>query len=162
MLYKHLITNELISESTVFLEPCNGTGAISSVLEQKNHNVIKRDLYTMEEKHDFFVSDLPTMFDIIITNPPYCLKHEFLQRCLDIGKPFCLLVPIQQLSCTRALKMVGSSKLHILMLCPRPSFIDKNGVNLAMTPTCWVIGNFLEFELFPTHQFFMYSTKEYK
>ena len=36
----------------------------------------------------------PVQFDCIITNPPFSLKQEFLQRCYELGKPFALLLPL--------------------------------------------------------------------
>ena len=33
-------------------------------------------------------------FDMIITNPPYSLKDEFIKKCYEWNKPFCLLLPI--------------------------------------------------------------------
>ena len=34
---------------------------------------------------------------MIITNPPYSLKDEFIKKCYEWKKPFCLLLPITAL-----------------------------------------------------------------
>lgn len=36
-------------------------------------------------------------FDLIVTNPPYSLKDEFLARAYFIGKPFAMLLPVDAL-----------------------------------------------------------------
>jgi len=36
-------------------------------------------------------------YDCIITNPPYSLKYEFLERCYKLRKPFALLMPLTAL-----------------------------------------------------------------
>ena len=46
---------------------------------------------------DFFKGE-PPKWDIIISNPPYKNKRKFIERCLDLGKPFALLLPITVLN----------------------------------------------------------------
>lgn len=36
-------------------------------------------------------------FDVVVTNPPYQHKDEFLHRCYETAKPFALLLPITAL-----------------------------------------------------------------
>lgn len=36
-------------------------------------------------------------FDVIVTNPPYSIKDKFIARCLEIGKPWALLMPVTAL-----------------------------------------------------------------
>lgn len=47
----------------------------------------------IDEGKDFFTYE-PEEWDIIISNPPYKNKRKFIERCLDLGKPFALLLPI--------------------------------------------------------------------
>lgn len=44
---------------------------------------------------DFFslAADPPFKYDAIISNPPYTLKREILEKCGRLGKPFALLMP---------------------------------------------------------------------
>lgn len=46
---------------------------------------------------DFFTSE-PDNWDVIIGNPPYKGKRAFWERCLDLKKPFALLLPLNILS----------------------------------------------------------------
>lgn len=47
----------------------------------------------LENGVDFFNCEIP-LCDYIISNPPYSLKTEVLQRLFDIGKPFAMLVGV--------------------------------------------------------------------
>ena len=43
-----------------------------------------------------FIEDVPDFFnfvDMIIMNPPFSLKKQFYQKCLEYKKPFALLIP---------------------------------------------------------------------
>ena len=46
---------------------------------------------------DFFEYE-PENWDVIISNPPYTNKRRYWERCLDLGKPFALLLPVNILS----------------------------------------------------------------
>lgn len=46
---------------------------------------------------DFFSYE-PEEWDVIISNPPYTNKRRYWERCLALGKPFALLLPINILS----------------------------------------------------------------
>ncbi len=80
-------------------ECCNGYGAISGRLKEKGFRVIVSD------KEKDALTYQPKNWDILITNPPYSLKTEFLGRCRDLGKPFALLMPSD---------LVGVKKVEIL------------------------------------------------
>ena len=55
-------------QSKVFFEPCHGNGAMTDFAEAMGIEVIRRDLYTLPEKHDFLTSPQPD-YDILFTNP---------------------------------------------------------------------------------------------
>ena len=46
---------------------------------------------------DFFTYE-PEQWDVIISNPPYKGKRAFWERCLALGKPFALLLPVHILN----------------------------------------------------------------
>lgn len=73
---------------------------ISTVLTEYGFDVISTDLKSSNPKvgnWNFFDADIThryiNSFDCIITNPPFSLKREFFNRCIEIGKPFALLIP---------------------------------------------------------------------
>jgi hypothetical protein len=51
----------------------------------------------IDNGQDFFSYE-PEQWDVLISNPPYHNKRQFFQRCLDLNKPFALLLPINILS----------------------------------------------------------------
>ena len=65
-------------------------------------NVLSENGFKVEHSHisegqDFFSYE-PKKWDVIISNPPYKNKRLFWERCLDLGKPFALLLPLNILS----------------------------------------------------------------
>ena len=55
-------------------------------------------VYSHIEYGQDFLEYMPNQFDVIISNPPYKNKRVFWERCLDLEKPFALLLPLNILS----------------------------------------------------------------
>ena len=84
-----------ISKRWTVWEPTDTTGKsrITAVLRKHGCKVKS----TGKTKFDF-LKDTPSFeFDCIITNPPYSLKDEFIERCDMFGKPRALLMPLTAL-----------------------------------------------------------------
>src|ERR1035437_2442286 len=64
------------------------------VLQENGFKVIFSHLSTGQD----FLTYEPEQWDIIISNPPYKNKRVFWERCLDLKKPFALLLPLNILS----------------------------------------------------------------
>jgi hypothetical protein len=75
------------------------------VLKENGFNVVRSHI---EDKIDIGCSGLyinkdfftyePEKWDVIISNPPYKNKRAYWERCLDLKKPFALLLPLNILS----------------------------------------------------------------
>jgi hypothetical protein len=68
------------------LEPACGNGSMSKVLEKYGYDVTSQDLHNRgygEAGVDFLQTD--KKFDNIVTNPPYNMAAEFLEKALDIA-----------------------------------------------------------------------------
>lgn len=66
-------------------EPCSWAGAISKVLEKKWYNVYSQDIRTDkwvygEKGIDFLALNDEIEYDCIITNPPYFIAQEFIEK----------------------------------------------------------------------------------
>ena len=119
-LLKYLPKNKIIWECTDF-----GSSNITKLLKQHDYKVIS----THKDNFDF-LTDIPNFdFDIIITNPPYSLKNEFLKKCYEYDKPFCLLLPLTSLEGIERGKMFREKGIDVLVLDRRCDFIDNKKSN---------------------------------
>jgi hypothetical protein len=58
-------------------------------LKDLGYNIIHQD-------RDFFTSQ-PDDYDLIVDNPPFSKKKDILRRCLELDKPFILIMPTSTL-----------------------------------------------------------------
>lgn len=70
-------------------EPCRGYGAIQDYLTAQGHDVIGTDITSGVDA----LTTQADNWDIAVTNPPWSLKGEFLERFYTLGKPFAFLLP---------------------------------------------------------------------
>ena len=80
-------------KSGVVWEPAAGNCAISVVLHERftHHTIINTDIkqrdIPLDREQDFLLSDLPSYIPSnvdIITNPPFSLAREFVERALSV------------------------------------------------------------------------------
>lgn len=137
-LLKYLPKNKIIWECTDF-----GSSNITKVLKESGFKVIST------HKKDFdFLKDIPDFeFDIIITNPPYSLKDEFIKKCYEYKKPFCLLLPITSLEGIERGKMFRENDIQLLVLDRRCNFIYNNAKKSNWFNTSWFCWNILPKQL---------------
>ena len=119
-LLKYLPKDKIIWECTDF-----GESNITKLLKQHDYKVIS----THKDNFDF-LTDVPNFdFDMIITNPPYSLKNEFLKKCYEYDKPFCLLLPLTSLEGIERGKMFREKGIDVLVLDKRCDFMDNKKSN---------------------------------
>lgn len=120
LLLKYLPKDKIIWECTDF-----GSSNITKLLKQHDYKVIS----THKDNFDF-LTDTPNFdFDMIITNPPYSLKNEFLKKCYQYDKPFCLLLPLTSLEGIERGKMFREKGIDVLVLDRRCDFMDNKKSN---------------------------------
>ena len=115
-----------VMEGKTIYEPCCGNGAIVKFLEKRGFTVIGRDLYTTEQKHDYLLAEDP-VYDVLITNPPFCLKHEFFEKAMNSQKPFIMLLPLQFLTPKRSNENIKKCEIDIMVMNPSPKFLNDDG-----------------------------------
>ena len=134
-----LVKNGVVLSEKVFYEPACGNGSISKVLKEMGAGiVIERDLYTMDLKTNYLTVEDPN-YDVLITNPPFCLKYEFSLKALQSKKSFVLLLPITILTTKKWIKMFSMEKIMVIFLT-KCSFLH-DGKWERKYDSCWVLGN---------------------
>lgn len=127
-LLKFLPSNIKIWECTDF-----GNSNISKILKENGYEVIA----THKDRFDFLKETPNFDFDMIITNPPYSLKDEFLERCYFYDKPFCLLLPLTSLEGIKRGKMFRNKGIELLIFDRRCNFIYNNQKKNNWFNTSW-------------------------
>jgi hypothetical protein len=88
---RHLLNVEDFDYNLTICEPACGDGAIVKVLQEKTHNVVFYDIeknFLTETEH----------YDYIVTNPPFSIAYEFIQKAKIVAKKkFALLLPLSYL-----------------------------------------------------------------
>jgi DNA modification methylase len=129
-LLKYIPKDKIIWECTDF-----GGSNITKLFKQYGYNVI-----TTHINDGFnFLTDEPNFdYDIVITNPPYSLKDEFLEKAYKLGKPFCFLLPITSLEGKRRGKLFRQYGVEVLVLNKRINFMkSKKNVWFNTSWFCW-------------------------
>ena len=127
-----------IKKDWVVWECANGNGNLEKALKDNGLNVVGTDIKTgfdfVKDKQDF-------NFDLIITNPPYSLKNEFLKKAYEYGKPFALLLPLTALESKERQSLYEKYGIEILLLNKRINFETPGGKGssswFATAWFCW-------------------------
>jgi len=105
-------------------ECANGNGNLSSELIKKGFDVVATDIIVC----DFdFLTEKPSQFDCIITNPPFSLKQEFLERCYELKKPFALLLPLTTFETAKRQNLFHEHGVQIIFFDKRINFETPSG-----------------------------------
>jgi hypothetical protein len=133
-LLDYLPKNITIWECTDF-----GESKITEVLKDNGYKVISTNI---DEGFNFLTDEPNFYFDMIITNPPYSLKDEFLQRCYELNKPFCMLLPLTTLEGKKRGEMFRKYGIEVLVLDKRINFMkNKKNVWFNTSWFCWNVLN---------------------
>lgn len=135
-LLQYLSKDKVIWECTDY-----GASNITKILKENGYKVIA----TQKSEFDFLKDKANFYFDVIITNPPYSLKNEFLERCYEYGKPFALLLPITTLEGIKRGKIFRDYGLELLVLDQRINYMESK--NNVWFNTSWFCFNLLPKQL---------------
>lgn len=102
-------------------EPACGPGSIVKVLEANGHYVFDTDLYEYNDNfhvRDFLVSDMISdVVGCIITNPPYQLAQQFVEKALDLKVPLVIMLLrlafLESVRRTDILENSGLARIHV-------------------------------------------------
>lgn len=112
------ITKYLKENSTIWCPFDTENSLFVKVLKDNGHNVICTHI---EKNQDFFKMNIKC--DYIISNPPYSIKTEVLERLFDIGTPFAMLVGVVGLfESQRRFEMFKNNNFEIMYMNKRISY----------------------------------------
>lgn len=121
-----------IPHETSFLEPCFGNGSIYNKI-----NCQKKYFAEVASGIDYLQKDFIDI-DLIITNPPFSLAQEFLEKSLSEAKTVCYLLRLNFLeSQKRYTWWQDKTPDKLLVLSKRPSFTGKGTDSQAYAWFVW-------------------------
>lgn len=102
------------------------------LFERSGHKVV----YThIKNGNDFFSTEPPDGCNYIISNPPYSVKGEVLQRLFDIGIPFAMLVGVVGLfESEKRYNMFKSNDFEIMYFNKRISYMKGHEEKPSINP----------------------------
>lgn len=101
-----------------------GKGNLSRELMKRKFDVVETDI--LGENFDF-LKNKPAQWDCIITNPPFSLKQEFLQRCYELKTPFALLLPLTTFETAKRQNLFKKHGLQVIFFDKRINFETPSG-----------------------------------
>jgi hypothetical protein len=123
----------------VIWEPAAGENNLVEALYDSNYDtdqVVISDILTGQNFFEF----KPEYWDCLITNPPYSIKYQWLERCYQLGKPFALLVPVEILGAKTAQILLKQYGFEMMLLNKRVDFKmpNKGWDSSAQFPVLWL------------------------
>ena len=104
-----------------------GKGALADHFKEEGFDVIGGEDFMNEEKE----------CDIIITNPPYSKKDEFLKRAFEIGKSFAFLLPLTALEGIKRGELYFKYGIQLIIPNRRINFVMPNKQGGAWFQIAW-------------------------
>ena len=101
-------------------EPTDTTGKsqIARVLRKHGCKVVS----TSKKKFDFLKDEPDFDFDCIVTNPPYAIKNDFIQRCYKYKERWAMLMPLTALEGVERGQWYDDFGIQLLVLDRRVEF----------------------------------------
>lgn len=97
------------------------------VFEEAGYKVLRSSIKTGQ---DFFDYEPSEPYDVIISNPPFTNKKLYFERCLQLNKPFALLMTLTWLNDSAPKKLFKDRDLQLLMFDRRIEFLSEHGEEL--------------------------------
>jgi len=133
-------------------EPTYGKGAIANVLKQHGYTIIASDLYPKNTDgvdcpaiNYIELTQTPPNVDLVVYNPPFCIKRKFIEKSCQLGTPFMALVPLSTLETQDGHRIFKQYHLSILSPKKRTNY-RKNEKGNAFFHSVWVLGNIPKYQ----------------
>ena len=107
-----------LNKSWTIWEPCATKSGIVCGLINHGFKVIGT-------VSNFLQTDIE--YDAIVTNPPYSMKEEFLERAYTLNKPFAFLMPLTALEGKKRQSLYKKYGIQIIIPDRRINFLTPSG-----------------------------------
>lgn len=126
-----------IDQTAVIWEPACGEGHMVEVFKKNGYTVIGTDILTGTD----YLTVEPMECDWIITNPPFSLSQNFIERSTDLHKPFAFLLKSQYWHAAKRYDLFNDHRpKYVLPLTWRPDFLFKQrGKGAPLMDVMWVV-----------------------
>lgn len=125
-----------MKQGDIIWEPACGDGAMANVMRKNGYGVIETDI---TQGFDYLKTDLTYGVSWIITNPPFSLSEEFIERSASFDKPFALLLKSQYWHSSKRLDLFNDHRpTFVLPLTWRPDFTGQGNSLLDMMWVVWL------------------------
>jgi len=112
-----------LKKDWIIWECAEGKGLLSNALRGSGFVVTSSDILTGQD----FRMWQPEHWDCIVTNPPYSIKQQFLERCYQLGKPFALLLPLTTFETGKRQKLFSQFGIEVILFDKRINFLTPSG-----------------------------------
>jgi hypothetical protein len=113
-----------ISKDKPIWECAAGKGNLVKAFTNLGYTCFGTDALTGQS---FFLYQPNQRFDVIVTNPPFSLKQEFLEHAYCLGKPFAFLLPLTTLETKKRQDLFKKYGLEVILLDRRVNFETPSG-----------------------------------
>lgn len=116
-LYKYLHRGRCIWECAC------GKGYLVNALQDRGYDVFGTDILNGYD----FLNWYPDRFSMVVTNPPYSIKHKFLARAYQLSRPFALLLPLTAFETRERQELFETYGIEVIFMDKRIKFITPSG-----------------------------------
>ena len=142
-LLQFLESKKLLRKKDVIWETACVSNAMVDVMRGHGYSVFATDI---QGGYDFLNFTLQEDYDWIITNPPFSLAQQFIERSATKGKPFAMLLKSQYWHSAKRQKLfMEHPPLFVLPLTWRPDFLGKGKSLMDVIWCVWVGDSHLTF-----------------
>lgn len=104
-------------------ECASGKGNLVKAFKKEGFDVVESDILKGKD----FLKYEPNDYDCIVTNPPFSIKQDFLQRAFELGKPFAFLLPLTTLETKKRQELFDQNGIEIVFVDKRINFETPDG-----------------------------------
>jgi hypothetical protein len=114
-----------LDKKEVIYEPCAGNNAIANFFRDRGFSVFASDKFFGDDKVDFLANENHPFFDVLITNPPFKNKADFIEVAYKLGKKFIMMLPLEAATGVSCRQLLRGNGFAIGFPNPVPKFLHE-------------------------------------